>query len=309
MNEQQTQELTDESALATQQEKPEEAYDWDDDSLDAEDVAETTEETPTDAAEETSSGEDTATDDDAGAGDDDLIAAAEQMGIKPEVAKQLPEEALRKLVGRAEEKPAEGKEEAETKEEDEEFELTFEDPDLAPEIVEKLKALNKHYSAKVKALNGNVKQLVGYIQAQERAAFEMRFDAWVEGLGDGFKPVLGEGRGYKMPRDSKEFRNRIKVLEKMDQLIAGSKVQNPDHEKIFHEAVNAVFGDRIRKQTEDKLAASVKKRQGQMLSRPTHRPTGTKRSAEAEAKEFVRDFMKSAGESTPGADDDEEVGI
>lgn len=155
---------------------------------------------------------------------------------------------------------------------------------LDPELVQTVDALNAHYGdLAVQQYNEitALKQAMGFLvqKANEDAAASVvqEFESFVSGLGSNYEGLFGKGHGRDLDPRGKEYGNRVKLLQKADTFAAGYRARNqrvPDPRTLYQEALHAVFGNEIKQTARRELAEKVQRRQGQALSRPTHRHNG-----------------------------------
>ena len=93
-------------------------------------------------------------------------------------------------------------------------------------------------------------------------------------------------------------RNRDKVVTEMETIKAGYKAKNrkvPANRRLMKQAVNSVFGDHETKVQRKKFSESVKKRQGQFISRVNARDNRGLKDSRGNAIDSVKAFLADKG--------------
>ena len=93
-------------------------------------------------------------------------------------------------------------------------------------------------------------------------------------------------------------RNRGKVMSELDTMKAGYKAKNrrvPSDRRLFKQAVRSVFGDFETKVQQKKFSDSVKKRQGQFISRVNSRDSRAPKDGRSSAINSVKSFLADKG--------------
>lgn len=164
------------------------------------------------------------------------------------------------------------------------FEEVFPDVDedmIEPSLLSGLKALTGVFSSRINSLQAELtasreqsKSVSDLLNKQHVEAFNQRFDASIEGLGDEFVPLLGSGKGFEMDHSSDQFKNRVKVIDAMSLLHGGYKARGekiPEESAIFNSAVQMVLGDQIKASVQEKLKEKLRGRSKQFIARPSSR--------------------------------------
>lgn len=241
------------------------------DSYSPTDESDEEESTPAEEGEETENLEDEGSDDAASAEDDnDLDDIARNLDFSPKQIKALKAAGMLKeaLTDRAHargllndddspsgEKPAAQKKTASTSEFPELPDLTPEqEEDMDPVLVKHLKAVK----ATVGLLKDQNERLQSQLRARETEAIKERLDASFGALSPEHKKLFGEGGLDELPRNSREFRNRAKVIEEMNTLhgVMSAKGQPINHNSLFQKALKLTFGDKVQTGTLRNLAQS-----------------------------------------------------
>jgi hypothetical protein len=188
----------------------------------------------------------------------------------------------------AKSRKASGKSRKEDEDEDEdEFKLDL-DPEEYPEINKALKGLQKHHSAALAARDERIADVLERLEAAEgRYKHEtmMAVRSRVSRAFDEIAPEWGElfGKG-EVSQGSKEFKNRLKVLETADimaKVITGKGGSVPNDAELIGRAARVDFGKHAEAMTRKKLVGDAKKRSGQLTNRPTHRKSSPKSGRDA----------------------------
>jgi hypothetical protein len=112
-------------------------------------------------------------------------------------------------------------------------------------------------------------------EIQERQAEEQqsRFDAFIDGLGEEYRDLLGSGPSKKMPPTSAEFRNRVEVWERMQALRAWHMQRGhaPEADKLYREALHAAFGDQFQTIARKQIETTSATRRKSAIARPAGR--------------------------------------
>ena len=93
-------------------------------------------------------------------------------------------------------------------------------------------------------------------------------------------------------------RNRDKVVTEMETIKAGYKAKRrkvPANRRLMKQAVNSVFGDHETKVQRKKFSESVKKRQGQFISRVNARDNRGLKDSRGTAIDSVKQFLADKG--------------
>ena len=239
---------------------------------------------------------------------DELIARAAEADIDQTQAKSFssPEDLERTLtiLEKVKAKPADDKDTGGEKEDADKvktFEVKLDEELYDPEIVKAVKGMNEHYASAVGTLQSQLaetqqqlKELQDFNANQQTITFETQFDSMIDGLGDEFKELLGEGPGSKLDANSAQFKNREKIIEEMSDFVAARQNRGkpiPAQAEIFDRAVKVVFSDKANSLAAKRTRSSVKKRSGQIIENSTG-GKGKTLTAEQEALKVSSDFDK-----------------
>lgn len=141
------------------------------------------------------------------------------------------------------------------------------------------KGLHDQFNAKLKAQRHEIEATKIFQQqlADERRSHELRryveeFDSFVNNLGDDWKPLLGEGTGFELPKQSLALKNRVHLDTVAKQLQFGRQQQNlPElgQNELLSRALRVAFPQRqeqvVRRQVEEEVSARSK----MITARPT----------------------------------------
>lgn len=114
-------------------------------------------------------------------------------------------------------------------------------------------------------------------QAANQVEVETWFDRQIEGLGDDFKDVLGEGKYNALDKESSQFKNRDAIANQMSVLLAGYNVQGfpiPPREEVFAMASQSVLSEKFSELENNKLSDELKEQSRQHIQR-ANRPSST----------------------------------
>jgi len=155
-------------------------------------------------------------------------------------------------------------------------ELTQEqEEDLDPILVKQFKAARESV-ALIKAQN---EELRNSLRQRDVEVMKERLDSSFGALSPEHKRLFGDGGLDELDRNSKEFRNRAKVIQEMDVLERAmrSKGVPVNHKSVFQKALKLTFGDKIQSGAVRNLAES---RRAELFS--AGRPQNTNRQREVQ---------------------------
>jgi hypothetical protein len=306
-----TEDIRSESAKS----KPEELYDFDEPGDDIptgeEDTTKGGEDIPAKGAEETTRTKGKEKEVDAPTFSDELLARAEKLGLsKEEVADFGTEEAANKALTLFEKKSTATGTQTEQKPDSDanknaataafkKYEVKLDPNVFDPEIIETVNGINEHYSKQFEAMEGQLNEARQSLNRQQALQFEQQFDGWIKELGDGYKDVLGDGRGAEMDKKSEQFGNRVKVLDEMETIAAGfvkTGKQVPPYGELFEKALASVFKDKQKEIARKEISGKLGKRQ--IIARPSQRRGGNV-DPEAAARSYVKSFLEDHDTAEP----------
>lgn len=130
--------------------------------------------------------------------------------------------------------------------------------------------------------------------AQAAEEGERRFDEMVNGLGDEWSPIFGQGASAQLSQFQPEFQNRSRLYNAVYTLYSGyvnNGMQPPSEEELFNKALQMEFGNQhqqIAQRQAQKQASFASK---QSLSRP-HPAQGGPQDPEERAAERVERWFR-----------------
>ncbi len=167
------------------------------------------------------------------------------------------------------------------------FEIELNENFFDPDVVNQFKNMKSHYDAQIAELRN---QLQSMNQVSESSkAFNM-FDELNN------PDIFGSGN---VQPNSKEGRNRQKVLDEMDALKAGYEAKNrkvPSDETLLPKAMNLVFGEELASTVRKDFARKVEGRHDSRIARPNTRVSKPNNRV-AEATRNVAAMMRDRGMS------------
>ena len=156
------------------------------------------------------------------------------------------EEDETKAVSQAAAQTAESKDEE--GKEDFKFEFANED-NIDPELLNNIKALEKHYQDEVKSLREDVAKMKTGVKQEEQNRFIKRFDGMVENLGLEFADIFGKGSLNDLSKRSSAWKSRDKVRGRMYAFAKGlaeSGENIPDEQQLFDLAISSLHGKKVK---------------------------------------------------------------
>ncbi len=179
-----------------------------------------------------------------------------------------------------------------------EFEIKLDEDIFSPEIADAFKGMSKHFAGKISGLKAEVKKLVGHIETQKQGDRLRRFDGYINDLGEDFETLLGKGPSNDLDANTKIARTRKAIASEMTTMRLGHESQNrkpPADPELFKRALRVVLGDELDSMSQGKVRKKVKKRQSQMVSKPSHSKAESVMSPTQTAINNVAEKLKSFG--------------
>ena len=142
-------------------------------------------------------------------------------------------------------------------------------------------------------------------QATHQDAFETRFDAFVEGIGEGWAETFGKGSTKNLPKTGAHMENRIKLSEAMQVLSEGYRARGHtvSEADLLQSALQMQFGGAIAQTVRKEISGQLRKRSRQITTPPTQRdPDTSLQSREDLALAAIRADMADKGIEDPDAD-------
>ncbi len=164
------------------------------------------------------------------------------------------------------------------------------------EFDEKLVTWNKDVAERVNRLatenaelRRSVMDLQGRDQEREAVRIEADFDSGVTGLGEAYESLLGKGPTRQLDQGSAEFKKRSEIGVKMRVLHNGYQSAGgraPSMSELFNEAARIVLGNQSETIARETITGEIKKRKGQVISKPSARQGKALSGMEAAERRF-----------------------
>lgn len=167
---------------------------------------------------------------------------------------------------------------------------------LDPDVAKTLKQMQAHYDARIGELTTQLASAKSVIDEQAADASARRFDSFIGDLDKSRHKLFGEGHTVDLDPKSDVYKNRKTVQDEMSTLVAGLEARGkavPEERVLFNKALAATFGDEIKKIDADRQRNRIKRRQSQMIAKPTTRTTDG-RSPEERAMNLIAEKMASS---------------
>lgn len=151
------------------------------------------------------------------------------------------------------------------------------------ELIDTLKPVFEKMNSKLDRLNRENSELRNELQQHSRRAATQAFDEAVNRL-DGFEDVLGKGKGSELQRDSKQFQNRVKLINQMRVLSSGYKSTGqpvPSEGELMGMAVKSLFGE------PSKPSAKAERPNLSRPSKTARRPKSAQQANLEAAEQFI----------------------
>ncbi|KKM73487.1 hypothetical protein LCGC14_1410000 [marine sediment metagenome] len=165
-----------------------------------------------------------------------------------------------------------------------------------PEVIEmfnKLTGIVKGQSETIRSFQDSQDQIFSQNQELLRTSNQVEVERWfneeVEGLGDDFKDVLGEGNYSSLDKNSSQFANRDAIASHMSILIAGYNSQGiapPPKSEIFESAVRTVLSSKIGEIKDSKLSNKLRDQSTQQIQRANKSASFASKTPEEEDAEL-----------------------
>lgn len=149
-----------------------------------------------------------------------------------------------------------------------------------------IKGLHDQFNAKLEAQRREIEgtkafqqQLAEERQKVELARYVKEFDDFVDGLGDEWKPLLGEGSGFQLPKDSLALKNRVHLDSTAKQLQYGRQQQGmPElgQEELLKRALRIAFPQKQEQVVRRQIEEEVSSRSRMITARPTSKAVDKK---------------------------------
>lgn len=188
----------------------------------------------------------------------------------------------------------------------EEFKLDLNEEDYEPEVLTAFGTM----TAEINRLRTELHGVRQESSSREQRDFENRFDTMLGGLGDEFKPLIGDGPTASLGAADPTLQARIAIADEMMAMSAGYAQLGrpaPSDAELVQRAARAVLGDQVTQQATSsatrKVSGQLRDRSGKFVQRPTHRNAKDSRTPIERAAEFVETFTRERGDNDDGTDE------
>ena len=166
---------------------------------------------------------------------------------------------------------------------------------IAAQFRAQLAAQQQAFEERLRANDSVTQQLLEERIQQERVAYANEFDGFVEKLGEQWKPLLGEGSGFDLPKESIAYQNRVHLDVIASQLKAGLETQGRpslSRDQLLSRALQIAFPEQQKIAVKKEVAEQLTKRQGLITNRPSAKAPAGKTGldkASNRAEQWYRD--------------------
>lgn len=152
--------------------------------------------------------------------------------------------------------------------------------DYAPEFVEEVESVAKHFDDHLDNVRAVVGQLYAAEQARQAQHQWSQFDNAISQLGPDYKEMFGEGPTSALTPDSPFMKARLEVARGAAGLYTAFRQTGANDAQLsplelVRRAVNAVAGDKVLEIHKRKLTSQIKSRSGAAVRRPTQHERGS----------------------------------
>lgn len=216
--------------------------------------------------------------------DEEQIERAIELGFSMDGAKALKPEELSRILERAEQ--AAGKQKAEPEDEDNDIPDLDED-EFDEDVVSAWSAMKGEVTRLRKQLNDYEQRA----RTQENAKVIESFDGLIDGLGDDYHDVFGEGKAKK---GSTELENRMEVLREMDfnLTVAKQAGRKMSFEDAFRRSVSYLHPEKTQVEARKNIRRDLERRQTTLTGRPGSRRSKEYSSPEEAAAAKIAEKMR-----------------
>ena len=185
---------------------------------------------------------------------------------------------------------------------EDDFKIDLDEKEYDPKIVNALKGLKESFEKKLERRIAQYEQqaqgLVSYVHEQQMKAATERLDGLFNGLGEETKQLFGKGAMDSVTPAERD--NRWKVVQQMAAIEEGySKLglKLPAEKELHRRAVEAVFGEDIKKSARKEISQQLTKQKSKLMQRPAAKRTGANPglSPELVAQRNVEAKMRALG--------------
>ena len=260
------------------------------------------------AEKDSGADQDAASDADAGR-DEFLVSQAEQIGFTREEAESFGSDAalaramtvvLRRMPSKAEateEEPAKEKKSLDGLVDLKELGLEDEDYEDV-KLYQAVKEMNRVYAEKLAALEQTATE--GAANERERANMQMlanRVDQSIQGLGQGWGEIFGEGAIEDLEEGAPQVENRLNVWRLVQELKGIDQQRGVVREPsmLVRIAANSLFPDNTSAAIRKDIVSKAKKRQENIIEMPGRQDTRAVSDTDDQALDAVRRAMNEKG--------------
>jgi hypothetical protein len=151
------------------------------------------------------------------------------------------------------------------------FELTLDPDEVGEPVINAFKGLQTQFQEKLSAYEERDQQREQQIRSLNTMMEIQAFDGFLAGMGEQWNDVFGKGATLDLNENSKEFKERGKLLQQafaLRDVYASKFGQNLPRAELFKRAHAAVYSDEIRKRQLSELNGKMKERAKQHTERP-----------------------------------------
>ena len=160
-----------------------------------------------------------------------------------------------------------------------------------------LSAQQKAFNERLGQQQAATEQMLAERARAEQLSYVEEFDGFVNKLGDAWKPLLGQGSGFDLPKEGMAYQNRVHLDTIAAQLKAGLEVQGRpelDREQLLNRALQIAFPEQNKLAVKKEVTEQITSRQRMMTQRPTAKG-GTPKSGQEKAEKTTVDWYKKHG--------------
>lgn len=234
--------------------------------------------------------------------------AEDEIPAKKEVKKEVPakdedvEAEIAKIEKQStvkEEKPEEKPEEkAEEKDKDDTYDAGLDPEEFDEDFIKVVNGMGQKFTDEIKVLKSEKSDLANLVQVQEFRRHTDWLDRKINGLGDDFVEIYGEGEFDDIEPASEYFENRAKLDNRIALTAKAYKNMGrpvPSRNKLFDHAVSYLHKDIVNKsKTEEETVKKLAERRGQVIGRASNK--GSTTSALERSAESMKAFDKKVEE-------------
>jgi hypothetical protein len=174
------------------------------------------------------------------------------------------------------------------------FELTLDPDEVGEPVINAFKGLQSQFQEKLSGYEQRTAAAEQAVQSLNTMMEIQAFDGFLAGMGEGWSDMFGKGATLDLNENSKEFKERGKLLQQafaLRDVYAQKFGQNLPRAELFKRAHAAVYSDEIRKRQLSELNGKMKERAKQHTERPGKQerpPAAPREQAESTWKSGMR---------------------